>query len=346
MNSKKNTNFKVAKKKVQRRSQRRKILRFIFRKLLFLSLLRKFFRIALKYLFIAYAAATIGFNAGNQQSKDHFQSFSRQREEVSELNKNLKESLGNLSIKNDQIQQLEHSLLERGKSYYELDKSFQKTLKQLSEVKSEQAKLFQEIKSSKINTKKLENNKKQAESVLVFFEKKIKNSKHQFETKEVELKNNIQLLSEDLRDKNDEISILTESFDQKLSLIENLETKIKSVQLEEINLNSETQLLKQEIKLIQEEFEAKRQEYDNKYNKLELQMVIKNNQLELKELRIQELNEQLQSHDQALNEEFSKLRSEFKALSNKLEDLEAQKRLDWILRFIDRILSLPVKKFS
>jgi septal ring factor EnvC (AmiA/AmiB activator) len=104
---------------------------------------------------------------------------------VSELNKNLKESLGNLSIKDDQIQHLEHNLLERGKSYYELDKSFQKTLKQLSEVKSEQAKLFQEIKSSKTNTKKLENNKKQAEFMSVLFEKEIKNSKHQFETREV-----------------------------------------------------------------------------------------------------------------------------------------------------------------
>jgi chromosome segregation ATPase len=346
MNSKKNKNFQARNRKVRRRKQRRKFLRFIFTKLLFLKFLRKFFRIALRYLFTAYAATVIGFNAGNQQSKDHFQSFRQQREEMGELNKSLKESLGNLSVKDDQIQKLEHSLLEGGKSYHKLDKSFQKTLKQLSEIRSEQGKLFQEIKNSKINTKELENNKKQAESVSVLFEKEIQKSKYQFEKKEIRLKNNIQLLSEDLRDKENEISTLTKSFDQKLFFIENLETKMKSIQLEKMDLNSETQLLKQKIKLIQEEFKVKRQEHDNKCDKLELQMVIKNNQLELKELRIQELNEQLQRHDQSLNEELSKLQSQLKTFSNKLEDLEAQKRIDWVLRFIDRILSHPVRKFN
>jgi hypothetical protein len=103
MNSKKNTNFQTARKKVQGRNQRRKILRFIFTKLLFLLLLGKFFRIALKYLLIAYAVTVIGFNTGNQQSKDHFQLFSQQREEMGELNKNVKKSLGNLIIKDNQI---------------------------------------------------------------------------------------------------------------------------------------------------------------------------------------------------------------------------------------------------
>jgi hypothetical protein len=51
------------------------------------------------------------FNAGDQQSKDHFQLFNQQREEIGEINKNLKESLGNLIIKDNQIQQLEHSVL-------------------------------------------------------------------------------------------------------------------------------------------------------------------------------------------------------------------------------------------
>jgi chromosome segregation ATPase len=227
------------------------------------------------------------FHAGDQQSKDHFQLFNQQREEMGEINKNLKESLGNLSIKDNQIQQLEHSLLKQGKGYYELDESFQKTFKRLSEIKSEQGKLFQEIKILKINTKKLESNKKQAESVLALFEKKIEKSKHRFETKEVELRNNIQLLSESLRYKDNEISTLTKSFDQKLSFIENLETKIKNVRLEKMDLNSEIQLLKQKIRLIQEEFEAQRREHENNYDKLEPQMVIKNGPLEFKELRIQ-----------------------------------------------------------
>lgn len=43
---------------------------------------------------------------------------------MGKFNKNLKESLGNLSIKDDQTQQLDHSLLEQGKSYYELGKNF------------------------------------------------------------------------------------------------------------------------------------------------------------------------------------------------------------------------------
>jgi predicted nucleic acid-binding Zn-ribbon protein len=101
------------------------------------------------------------------------------------------------------------------------------------------------------------------------------------------LRNNIQLLSESLRYKDNEISTLTKSFDQKLSFIENLETKIKNVRLEKMDLNSEIQLLKQKIRLIQEEFEAQRREHENNYDKLELQMVIKNGPLEFKELRIQ-----------------------------------------------------------
>jgi predicted nucleic acid-binding Zn-ribbon protein len=95
------------------------------------------------------------------------------------------------------------------------------------------------------------------------------------------------LLSESLRYKDNEISTLTKSFDQKLSFIENLETKIKNVRLEKMDLNSEIQLLKQKIRLIQEEFEAQRREHENNYDKLELQMVIKNGPLEFKELRIQ-----------------------------------------------------------
>lgn len=101
------------------------------------------------------------------------------------------------------------------------------------------------------------------------------------------MRNNIQLLSESLRYKDNEISTLTKSFDQKLSFIENLETKIKNVRLEKMDLNSEIQLLKQKIRLIQEEFEAQRREHENNYDKLELQMVIKNGPLEFKELRIQ-----------------------------------------------------------
>jgi hypothetical protein len=84
----------------------KKIFAIPFNSLLFLSLLGKFFRILLKYLLIAYAATVIGFNAGNQQSKDHFQSFNQQQEEMGELNKNLKESLSNLSIKDTESNSL------------------------------------------------------------------------------------------------------------------------------------------------------------------------------------------------------------------------------------------------
>ena len=341
MNAKKNINFRTAKRKVRRR----KILRFIFKKLLFLSLLRKFCRIALKYLIIGYAAAVIGFNAGNQESKHHFQHVTHQREEIGQLNKNLKENLDHLSTKDDRIQQLEHDLLEEGKSNFELDKDFQKTFKRLSQIKYDQGKLLQEIKNLKIDNKDLYNNNKKSKSTSVIFEKEIQKSKHQFETKKSELKKDIQLLNNDLKNKNNEISTLTKSFNQKLSFIENLETKIKNTQLEKIDLNSNIQILKQKIESIYEEFEAKFYEQNTQYNKLELQIVIKNEQLELKELEIQELKNQLQNQEQLLLKELSELHDNLKALANKFENFENQKRLDWFLRAIDQMLRHGIKKF-
>lgn len=74
MNSTKSQTNKKVNRGLRRRKRRRAILRFIFKKLLLLALVRKYFRILLQYLLFAYAAAFIGFKAGSQGWKqtDHF----------------------------------------------------------------------------------------------------------------------------------------------------------------------------------------------------------------------------------------------------------------------------------
>jgi predicted nuclease with TOPRIM domain len=123
-----------------------------------------------------------------------------------------------------------------------------------------------------------------------------------------------------------------------------LKQNLENSQAEKANLTSQIQLLEQKFESYKADTEGKIDSLMKAKDKLELEIRLKEDQNHLKELRIKEL--QIQLEDQLkIQDEFVEIRSKLKALSSKVEDVETQKRLDWLLRAIDTFLNRKIKFF-
>lgn len=348
MTSNQPQNFKAAKKKVRRQ----RILKIIFAKLFFLSLFQKLLKLVLKYFFLTSIAAIIGWKAGTINSEEGYQFPIPHQKEIIQLRKDQEETQSLLATKIDYISRLEK----------ELDQSFQKqklsadsleqTIEKLSNSEIEQRKLRELIQKLELNKQELQNDLKQTRSTLEESERESRQTKHQFELENLKVRKDLELVNHQLVTKEEQLSLLQERFNQNISSMDDLTNELKNLNQELERLKLEKTKLQSSFTVFHQIFESNRQNFDEKVaslkkvnDSLELQIVCQEDQIRLKELKIEELRTQLQTQAQLFQDELTKIRGEVKNLSTKIESFEAQKRLDWILRSMDKLLLPKLKIF-
>jgi len=339
-------NYRNLKRRILKRKRRQKFFQSILKKWISLWMVQKILRKVWRYLALFYLVLLLGYKTGHQQQVNI---SDMRKTELIQCRKDLKHIQSMLEQQDFRLSKLNQELIMWQTKNSQLENHYDQVLKELSQTKSENLELIQDLKSLESETDNLKTTKTNLNTKLGEFQKILTSNKKELKTVSANYEDQLKKLNERIEKEKtlrmEKISEFNSLSEQKNLMLKNAQTEIdtlkfelEKVKLEKMQFQSEIQFFQQKLDFEQRLLEEKTKDFDKKQAELELQIVLKKDEIKGYQMKLQVLETKLEDQEKLFTVELEEIRNELKTMYAKMETLDSRNRVEILLRLLDQLL--------